>query len=103
MKLPRGRQPGSMVDKRSARVTRWLVRDVAQEWFEQALVETVTGVEELAGSQEWTVEHIKRALSEEALTAAVMQRYHVDVAMKRALGAKLGSLRDKTAGARTAG
>jgi hypothetical protein len=39
---------------------------------------------------------------EEALTAAVIQRYHVDVAMKRALGAKLGSLRDKTA-ARAAG
>jgi len=36
-----------------------------------------------------------RALSEEALTAAVMQRYHIDMTVKRALGAKLGSLRDK--------
>jgi hypothetical protein len=55
----------------------------------------VIGVQALHGSQEWTVEHIARALSEEALTAAVMQRYHVDMAVKRTLGAKLGSLRDK--------
>ncbi len=38
-----------------------------------------------------------RAMSEEALTAAVMQRYHIDVAVKRALGAKLGTLKDKAA------
>jgi hypothetical protein len=37
------------------------------------------------------------ALSLEALTAATMQRYHVDVAVKRALGAKLGTLKDKAA------
>jgi hypothetical protein len=59
------------------------------------LIETVIGVQALH-SQEWTVEHLAKALSEEALTAAVMQRYHVDVAVKRALGAKLGSLRDKS-------
>jgi hypothetical protein len=74
-----------------------VVRDVVHEWFEQALIETVIGVQALYGSQEWTVEHLAKALSEEALTAAVMQRYHVDVAVKRALGAKLGSLRDKSA------
>lgn len=74
-----------------------VVSDVVHEWFEQALIETVIGVQALHGSQEWTVEHMGRALAEEALTAAVMQRYHVDVAVKRALGAKLGTLRDKTA------
>jgi hypothetical protein len=31
------------------------------------------------------------------LTAAVLQRYHVDVNVKRALGAKLGSLKEKAA------
>ena len=36
-------------------------------------------------------------LSPEALTAAVMQRYHVANAVKRTLGAKIGSLRDKAA------
>lgn len=74
-----------------------VVRDVVQEWFEQALVETVLGVQALHGSQEWTVEHLGKASSEEALTAAVMQRYHVDVAVKRSLGSKLGTLRDKSA------
>ena len=34
-------------------------------------------------------------LAEEALTAAVLQRYHVDVNVKRTLGAKLGSLKEK--------
>ena len=38
---------------------------------------------------------------EEALTAAVMQRYHVANSIKRSLGAKMGSLRDKGATART--
>ena len=73
------------------------VSDVVHEWFEQALIETVIGVQALHGSQEWRVEHMGRALNEESLTAAVMQRYHVDVAVKRALGAKLGTLRDKSA------
>ena len=73
------------------------IRDVVHEWFEQALIETVLGVQALHGSQEWTPKDMGEALSEEALTAATMQRYHVDVAVKRSLGAKLGTLRDKTA------
>jgi hypothetical protein len=73
------------------------IRDVVHEWFEQALIETVLGVQALHGSQEWTPKDVAEALSEEALTAATMQRYHVDVAVKRALGAKLGTLKDKTA------
>jgi hypothetical protein len=71
------------------------IRDVVHEWFEQALIETVLGVQALHGSQEWTPKDMADALSEEALTAATMQRYHVDVAVKRALGAKLGTLKDK--------
>ena len=67
-----------------------LVEATVREWFEQALVETVLGVRSLAGSQRWSVEDVGNALSEEALTAAVMQRYHVDVACKRALR-KLGA------------
>ena len=34
------------------------------------------------------MEDVGRALSEEALTAAVMQRYHVDAACKRVLTGK---------------
>jgi hypothetical protein len=69
------------------------VRTVVEEWFEQTLVETILGVQALDGAKEWTPENMNRALSEEALTAAVMPRYHVDVAVKRALGAKLGTLK----------
>jgi hypothetical protein len=34
---------------------------------------------------------IERALSEEALTACVMQRCHAHLAVKRQLGAKIGA------------
>ena len=71
--------------------------DTVHEWFEQALIETVLGVQALSGSQEWSVEDIGKALAMETLTAAVMQRYHIDNSIKRVLGAKLGSLREKSA------
>jgi hypothetical protein len=69
------------------------VKDVVREWFEQTLVETVMGVHSLKGSPEWDFSVLKKAWGEEALTAAVMPRYHTDVAVKRSLGAKLGSLK----------
>ena len=65
-----------------------LAEATVREWYEQALLETVLGVRSLAGSQRWSVEDVGRALSEEALTAAVMQRYHVDAACKRVLNGK---------------
>lgn len=71
------------------------VRDTVREWFEQALIETVIGTRALQGSKEWTIEDLKESLSEEALTAAVMPRYHIEMAVKRALGARLGTLKDK--------
>jgi hypothetical protein len=61
-------------------------------WFEQALVEAVIGVQALNGSKEWNVAEIDKALSEEALTLAVMPRYHVFNSVKRELGSKLGKL-----------
>ena len=68
------------------------VQEVVRTWFEQALVETVMGVQALQGSKEWSQQQIQAALSDEALTAAVMQRYHVNNSIKRELGAKLGKL-----------
>jgi hypothetical protein len=68
------------------------VEDVVHNWFEQALVETIIGVQAMRGRREWPIESIKAALSEEALTAAVMQRYHVSNSVKRELGSKLGKL-----------
>jgi hypothetical protein len=87
---------GDMVDRWSKQypaAARDVIEDVVREWFEQALIEAVLGVVSLKGSQEWPDDHIAKAWSEEALTAAVMPRYHIDVAVRRALGSKLGSLK----------
>lgn len=70
-----------------------VARDSVRGWFEQALTETVMGVQGLINSKEWSQTDIDSALSEEALTAAVMQRYHIHFAVKRELGSKLGSRR----------
>ena len=67
-----------------------VVEEVVHAWFEQALVETVLGVQQLKRSKEWSTNSVSAALSEEALTTAVMQRYHVHIACRRELGAKLG-------------
>jgi hypothetical protein len=69
-----------------------VVTQIVHQWFEQALVETIIGIQQLRGSKEWGPEDIDRALSPEALTSAVMQRYHVYVACRRELGAKFGKL-----------
>jgi len=74
-----------------------LVEEVVHEWFEQALVETVLGAQALQGSPQWTLEDIGRLWSEEGLTAAVLQRYHVEVNVRRSLGTRLGSLKEKAA------
>jgi hypothetical protein len=71
---------------------REVVEKSVQDWFAQALVETVIGIQALKDSKEWSVEEISKALSEEALTASVMSRYHVNNQVKRELGAKLGKL-----------
>lgn len=71
------------------------VEEVVREWFEQTLVEAVLGMQSLEGAREWSDEDTARALSEEALTTAAMPRYHLDFAIKRSLGVKLGSLKQK--------
>lgn len=68
------------------------IEEVVRTWFEQALVETVLGVQELQGSKEWDQQAIQTAVSDESLTAAVMQRYHINNNIKRELGSKLGKL-----------
>jgi len=79
------------------RAPRPTIEHAVREWFQQALVETVIGTQGLQGSSEWTPDDVAKALSEEALTAAVMQRYHVDNAFSRALGSKLGAVQEKAA------
>lgn len=72
-----------------------MIEEVVTEWFEQSLVEAVMGVQSLEGASEWSREDITRALSEEALTSAIMPRYHLDFAIRRSLGSKLGSLKPR--------
>jgi hypothetical protein len=79
-------------DTGSGPVLRDAVEEIVHQWFEQALVETVIGVQQLRGSKEWGPEEIERALSSEALTSSVMQRYHVYIACRRELGARFGKL-----------
>jgi hypothetical protein len=68
------------------------VQESVRGWFAQALVETVIGVQALKESKEWSVGDVEKALSEEALTAVAMSRYHVNNSVKRELGTKLGKL-----------
>jgi hypothetical protein len=68
------------------------VTRAVRNWFQQALEETVIGIQALQKSKEWTDEDIRKATSEEALTAAVMQRYHVYNSVKRELGSKFGKI-----------
>lgn len=75
-----------------------LAQDAVRGWFEQALMETVIGIQGLANSKEWSQTDIDLALSEEGLTASVMQRYHVHFAVKRELGSKVGSRKAQAVG-----
>jgi hypothetical protein len=72
-----------------------VTEEAVRGWFEQALVETILGIQALMNRKDWTQANIDQALSQEALTASVMQRYHVHFAVKRELGAKLGSLKNQ--------
>lgn len=74
-----------------------VVESVVREWFEQQLVETIMGALALRGSSQWGMEDLEKLWSEEALTAAVLPRYHVDINVKRTLGSKIGSLREQVA------
>jgi hypothetical protein len=90
-----------MVERWSERYTetpgaRDAIEQVVQEWYEQALIETVLGAQALQGSPQWTLEDVGRLWSEEGLTASVLQRYHVEMNVKRTLGARLGSLKERT-------
>lgn len=72
-----------------------VVESVVKEWFQQQLVETVLGALALRRSGNWSEQEIEKLWCEESLTSAVLPRYHVDQNIKRALGQKLGTLKDK--------
>jgi hypothetical protein len=74
-----------------------VVRDTVREWFEQSLIETVVACKSLQHSQYWSADDVEKLLSPEGLTTSVMARYHIDFAVNRALGRKLGSLKERDA------
>jgi hypothetical protein len=74
-----------------------VVEAIVKEWFQQQLVETVLGALALRKSGNWSEQEVEELWSEAALTSAVLPRYHVDERIKRSLGSRLGSLKDKEA------
>jgi hypothetical protein len=70
-----------------------LIDEIAASWWQQALEETILGILALRGSEHWDERSVSTALSEEALTASAMQRYHLDAILKRELGNRLGAVR----------
>jgi len=70
-----------------------LITEVVHEWFQQQLVETVMSALALKQGGKWSTEEVERLWDDNALTAAVLPRYHVDMSIKRVLGQRLGTLR----------
>lgn len=69
------------------------IEQVVREWFEQQLIETVMSAHALRRGGKWSTEEVSKLWDENALTAAVLPRYHIDVSIKRTLGQKLGTLK----------
>ena len=66
------------------------VKVVVREWFTQQLIETVMSAVALKSTGKWSLDELQKLWTEEALTAAVLPRWHIDQSIKRALGQKLG-------------
>lgn len=64
------------------------VEIVVRSWAAVPVVETVLGVLGLRNLKNWTEEAVDIALSQEALSAVGVQRYHLNAAVKRELGSK---------------
>jgi len=74
------------------------VKAAVREWFEQQLIETVLGALALRKSGNWSEQEVENLWSEDALTSAVLPRYHIDQNIRRSLGQKIGSLKEKDGG-----
>lgn len=72
-----------------------VITAVAREWFQQTLTEVIYSIDFLRGGKLWSDDEIARAVSEEALTAAVLPRYHIEMSVRRTLGQKLGSVKER--------
>jgi len=72
--------------------SRDVAQSIAREWFEQQLVETVMSAVALKESMEWTIGDMAALWSEQALTAAILPRWHIDQVMAKAMVERLGAL-----------
>ena len=66
------------------------VSSVVYEWFEQQLVETVAGSLSMKHRKHWNPDAFDKLISDEALTASVMSRFHLMRQIDRALHSKFG-------------
>lgn len=64
--------------------------DIVTEQFEQLLIETVTGALSFKGRPNWNPEDFRVAVSDEALTSAVMTRYFIMREINRVIRGRLG-------------
>jgi hypothetical protein len=67
------------------------IYETAKIWYEQALTETVIGIQGLKNRRLWSEDDIAKAFSPEALTVAVMQRYNIYHQLKRSVRAMAGT------------
>jgi hypothetical protein len=72
---------------------RTTVGEVVHEWFQQQLMEAVMSARALRSTGKWSFEDLEQLWSEEALTATVLPRWHIDQSVKRNLGQRLGTLK----------
>jgi len=80
---------------RSVPGARQTIVEVVHEWFEQQLIEVIYSVDFLRGDKQWSESDMAAIVSDEALTAAVLPRYHIEMAVRRTLGSKLGSAKER--------
>ena len=69
---------------------RTTVKETVREWFTQQLIEAVMSAKALSGTGLWSMPELEKLWSEDALTAAVLPRWHIDQSIKRMLGHRLG-------------
>lgn len=65
-----------------------IIKIEVYEAFEQQLIETVTGSLSLRNRPKWNPDDFNNSTSEEALTAAVMSRYHIITYIKKQIHEK---------------
>jgi hypothetical protein len=71
------------------KMIRGFVTEELSQWWEQGLIETVILFQNFKTSPHWVMS--LPHLTDEALTVAIMQRYHLNNVLKRAVRTKFGA------------